>query len=131
VKVGNSSVVGDPTDESVSETERSVGEIGGVDSGVDSGGELGTVGIEPEGSRCVVREGVVMRRGSPSAALLFTSCLVSKGVVIDGLRDSLAVILRHCRCQKKSERLPSLASLTDRMTDRTIVSLLHGVRVSL
>ena len=87
MKVGNSSPrpVGDPADESV--LERSVGECGGV----DSGDELGSVGIEPEGSRCVMR-GVVMRSGSPSAALLFASCRVSKGVGIDGVRDSLAML---------------------------------------
>jgi hypothetical protein len=84
VKVSSSSAVGDPTDESVS--ERLVGEC----SGIDSGGELGLAGIEPEGSLCVMR-GVVMKRGSPSTALLFASCHISKGVGIDCVRDGLVV----------------------------------------
>ena len=89
MKVGGSDVVGDLSDESVSELESSDNTFGGI----DSGGELR-----------VVREGVV-RRGRLIAACLFASCLVSKGTVVDGFRDSLAVFSRCCHCQKKSERL--------------------------
>ena len=56
-----------------------------------------------------------------SIALLFASCLVSRGVGVDSVRDRLTVLWCKCRCQKKSERLRCHASLTGtkRGTQRT------------
>lgn len=59
---------------------------------------------------------VLMEGKLASVALLFASCLVSKGVGVDGVRDSLAV-LRYkigCRCQKKSGRPACHTGLTKR-----------------
>jgi hypothetical protein len=94
VRVGIDRSVGDPVDESVSERSDSVGyECGGVDGGVDGGI---SVRIEPWGSRCAVMAGAVLRGGNPSVALLFASCLVNKGVGVDGVRDSLTVSALRC-----------------------------------
>ena len=119
----------DSVDESI--PERSDSELG-------SSCSEGSVRFEPRGSRCTesvtVEEKLTVDGISGSSAvvraLLFASCLVSKGVGVDGVRDSLVVYdltSRHdCRCQKKSERLACHASLTNRTADRTIVSLLQG-----
>ena len=97
-------------DESVS--ERSDSELGSFDGGV-------SVSFESRGSRCVVTVGSsevlpVIAANSSSVALLFTSCLVSKGVGVDGMQDSLvALTQRHnVNVKKKSERLACCTSLT-------------------
>ena len=56
----------------------------------------------------------MLREGRCSVAHLLASCLVSKGVGVDGTQDRLTVLSGwfRCRCQKKSERLACHASLT-------------------
>lgn len=78
--VGNVKV-GDPVEESVSERSGSFGDVGGS-SAV-------SVRVEPcaSGSQSGVTVGVKLREGKPSVALLFASCLVSKGVGVDGVRE--------------------------------------------
>jgi hypothetical protein len=97
IRVGIDHSVGDPVDESVSERSDSVGyECGGVDGGI-------SVRIEPWGSRCAVTAGAVLRGGNPSVALLFASCLVNKGVGVDGVQDSLTVSALRCNVGVKKK----------------------------
>ena len=76
--------------------------------------------------------GVMLRGRSPawSVALHLASCLVSKGVGVDRVRDSLTVLVYkiRCQCQKKSERPVDNMGLTERATDRTNASSLHKVK---
>ena len=98
-------------DESVS--ERSDSELGSFDGGV-------SVSFESRGSRCVVTVGSlevlpVIAANSSSVALLFASCLVSKGVGVDGMRDSLVALTqrRNVDVKKKVKGLRvALASLS-------------------
>ena len=62
-----------------------------------------------------------------SVALLLASCLVSKGVGVDGLRDSLTVGFKiGCRRQKKSERPVCHTGLTQQATDETKFFVAEG-----
>ena len=86
---------------------RDVWIIGLVDRSVSERSELvsscdgRSVGFEPRGSRCastVVRdsERLPEMEARPSSALLFASCLVSRGVGVDGMQDRLAVLTSRC-----------------------------------
>ena len=129
--------VTDPEDESVSEISGSVA-YGSV-----------SVRFEPQGSRWWTTVGGAVLGGKLvwSVALLLASCLVSKGMGVDGARDSLTVRVQSFKCRrfvdsskgsvsgvgvkKKVEGLRvTLASLTE-TTDRTTVSLLHRVELEL
>ena len=66
-----------------------------------------------------------------SIALCLASCLVSKGVGVDRVQDSLTVLVFkiRCQCQKKSERPVDNMGLTEHATDRTNASSLHKVKL--
>ena len=60
----------------------------------------------------------------------FLALRVRSGVGVDGRRDRIGSIEEHCRCQKKSGRLPSLAAYTDfRWTKQTGSRYLRCTRV--
>ena len=93
---------------------RDVWIVGLVDRSVSERSELvlscdgRSVGFEPRGSQCVstvVRdsERLPEMEARPSLALLFASCLVSRGVGVDGMRDRLAVLTSRCNVGVKKK----------------------------
>jgi hypothetical protein len=69
----------------------------GVSVGFDSRLRVGvTVGV-----RVLLVAGVMLREGK--LALLFASCLVSKGVGVDGVRDSLTVTVSRSNVDVKKK----------------------------
>ena len=117
----------------VDSAEESFSERSESEMGSSGGGE--SVWFKPKGSRCSFKltvllvlalKGSVMlpaveARSSSSSALLFASRLVSKGVGVDGTRDSLVTVAltsrSKCRCQKKVKGWRvTLASLIEQQT---------------